>query len=143
MKRDTATSVDFRSMGGVEAAKLARAGEKMDIVALASKVMRDLEAEGHIVEGQHTGFRPVGDRARGPGRRAGGPPSTARQAVKQAMREARRLCYSTGPSGDHFKALCEKWGLANFVLARALKAPPGVPVATLVAKATPISAFSS
>ena len=50
------------------------------------------------------------------------------------MIEARRLCYSTGPSGDHLKALCEKWGLADSVLARALKAPPGVPVATLVAQ---------
>jgi len=30
--------------------------------------------------------------------------------------------------------LCEKWGLADSVLARALKAPPGVPVATLVAE---------
>jgi molybdate transport system substrate-binding protein len=50
------------------------------------------------------------------------------------MLEARRLCYSTGPSGDHFKALCEKWGLADSVLTGALRAPPGVPVATLVAQ---------
>ena len=49
------------------------------------------------------------------------------------MLDARRICYSTGPSGDHLKALCETWGLANSVLARALVAPPGVPVATLVA----------
>ena len=54
------------------------------------------------------------------------------QAVKQAMLDARRICYSTGPSGDHLKALCEKWGLST-VLARALVAPPGVPVASLVA----------
>jgi molybdate transport system substrate-binding protein len=49
------------------------------------------------------------------------------------MIEAKRVCYSTGPSGDHFKALCERWGLSDSVLARALKAPPGVPVAALVA----------
>ena len=49
------------------------------------------------------------------------------------MLNARRICYSTGPSGDHLKALCEKWGLADSVLARALVAPPGVPVASLVA----------
>jgi molybdate transport system substrate-binding protein len=46
------------------------------------------------------------------------------------MLDARRICYSTGPSGDHLKALCEKWGVP---LTRALVAPPGVPVATLVA----------
>ena len=48
------------------------------------------------------------------------------------MRE--EFCYSTGPSGDHLKALCEKWDFADSVLARALVAPPGVPVASLVAK---------
>ena len=46
------------------------------------------------------------------------------------MLDARKLCYSTGPSGDHLKALCEKWGVAP---ERVLIAPPGVPVATLVA----------
>ena len=128
----TGASVEFRSMGGVEAAKLVRAGEKTDIVALASKVMRDLEAEGRVARGS------VRDFARseiGLAVAAGAPrPAVENEkAVRQAMSEARRLCYSTGPSGDHFLALCGKWGLADSVGARALKAPPGVPVATLVA----------
>ena len=38
------TKVDIRSMGGVEAAKLVRAGEPTDVVVLASKVMKGLEA---------------------------------------------------------------------------------------------------
>jgi molybdate transport system substrate-binding protein len=125
-------NVDFRSMGGVEAAKLARAGDTADIVVLASKVMENLEAEGHIAKGS------IRDFARseiGLAVPAGSPrPNVeSEKAVKQAMSEARRLCYSTGPSGDHFKALCERWGLADSLLADALKAPPGVPVATLVA----------
>ena len=61
------------------------------------------------------------------------PSVESEQAVKQAMLNARRICYSTGPSGDHLKALCDKWGFANSVLAHALIAPPGVPVASLVA----------
>ena len=64
------------------------------------------------------------------GRAAALPSVVDEQAVKQAMLDARKICYSTGPSGDHLKALCEKWGVP---LARALVAPPGVPVATLVA----------
>ena len=56
------------------------------------------------------------------------------QAVRRAMIEARRICYSTGPSGDHLKTLCEKWGVTETVLQRALTAPPGVPVASLVAR---------
>ena len=126
------TRVEIRSMGGVEAARLVRAGEATDVVVLASKVMGALEAEGHLAKGA------VRDFARseiGIAVRAGSPwPTIANeQAVKQAMLAARRICYSTGPSGDHLKALCEKWGFVDSVLARALVAPPGVPVATLVA----------
>ncbi len=126
---ETGVRVEIRAVGGVEAAKLARAGEATDIVFLAQKVMRALEAEGHLAKGETRDF------ARseiGVAVRAGlALPSVAsEQAVKRAVLEARRICYSTGPSGDHLKALCEKWGLPP---ARALVAPPGVPVATLVA----------
>jgi molybdate transport system substrate-binding protein len=121
--------VEIRSMGGVEAAKLVRAGEATDVVILASKVMASLEAEGHLARGETKDF------ARseiGLAVRAGlAPPSVAdEQAVRRAMGNARKICYSTGPSGDHLKALCEKWAIP---LARTLVAPPGVPVATLVA----------
>jgi molybdate transport system substrate-binding protein len=126
-------NVDIRSMGGVEAAKLARAGEPTDVVVLASKVMESLEAEGHIAKGSIRGFArsEIGMAVPAGARRTR---VDSEQAVRQAMLEARRIGYSTGPSGDHFKALCEKWGVADSVLARALRAPPGVPVATLVAK---------
>lgn len=124
--------VEIRSMGGVEAAKLVRAGEATDVVVLAAKVMGDLEAEGHLAKDGTRAFArsEIGVAVRA---NASRPSIASEQAVKQAMRDARRLCYSTGPSGDHLKALCERWGLANSVLARALVAPPGVPVARLVA----------
>jgi molybdate transport system substrate-binding protein len=125
----TGMRVEIRSMGGVEAAKSVRAGEATDIVVLASKVMGALEAEGHIAKGDTRDF------ARseiGVAVRAGSAlPSLAdEQAVKQAMLDAQKICYSTGPSGDHLKALCEQWGVPP---ERVLIAPPGVPVATLVA----------
>ena len=127
------TKVDIRSMGGVEAAKLVRAGEPTDVVVLASKVMKELEAEGHVAKDSIRDFArseiaiafPAGSSR---------PSVECEQAVRQAIIDARRVCYSTGPSGDHLKALCEKWGAADSVLARALVAPPGVPVASLVAR---------
>lgn len=123
------TRVEIRSMGGVEAAKSLRAGETTDVVVLASKVMAILETEGHLVEG---GTRDFARSDIGVAVRAGSAlPSLAdEQAVKQVMQNARKLCYSTGPSGDHLKALCEQWGVAP---ERVLIAPPGVPVAALVA----------
>ena len=127
------TKVDIRSMGGVEAAKLVRAGEPTDVVVLASKVMKELEAEGHVAKDSIRDFArseiaiafPAGSSR---------PSVECEQAVRQTIIDARRVCYSTGPSGDHLKALCEKWGAADSVLARALVAPPGVPVASLVAR---------
>jgi molybdate transport system substrate-binding protein len=123
------TRVEIRSMGGVEVAKLVRAGEATDVVILASKVMASLEAEGHLAKG---GTKDFARSEIGLAVRAGlAPPSVAdEQAVRQAMGDARKICYSTGPSGDHLKALCEQWAIP---LARTLVAPPGVPVATLVA----------
>lgn len=125
--------VEFRSMGGVEAAKLVRTGEPADVVALASKVMRSLEAEGHIAKGSIIDFARSEIAIAVP---AGSPrPGVeSEQAVRRAIIEARRICYSTGPSGDHLKTLCEKWSVAETVLQRALTAPPGVPVASLVAR---------
>lgn len=127
------TEVEIRSMGGVEAAKLARAGEAADVVVLASKVMGALEAEGHIVKDSIRGFARSEIAVAVPAGNIRPNVETA-EAVRQAMIEARRLCYSTGPSGDRVKALCETWGLSDTVLKRALVAPPGVPVASLVAR---------
>ena len=56
------------------------------------------------------------------------------ESVRQAILDARRICYSTGPSGDHLLQLWERWGIAETVSQRALQAPPGVPVGTLVAE---------
>ena len=123
------TRVEIRSMGGVEAAKSVRAGEATDIVVLASKVMGVLETEGHLAKGDTRDFArsEIGIAVR----TGSALPSVANErAVRQAMLDARKLCYSTGPSGDHLKALCEKWGVPS---ERVLIAPPGVPVATLVA----------
>ncbi len=50
------------------------------------------------------------------------------------MLAARRIGYSTGPSGDHLMKLLQRWGIADAVAARMVKAPPGIPVGTLLAR---------
>ena len=132
-EQGTGTEVAIRPMGGVEAARLVRAGELTDIVVLASNVMEKLEAEGHIVPGTRIGFARSGIAM---AIRSGAPrPAIGDEdSVKQAILQARRICYSTGPSGDHLIGLWERWGIAETVSRRALQAPPGVPVGTLVAQ---------
>ena len=131
--RTTGDLVSFTSVGGVEAARRIRGGEPADVVVLASKVMEQLEAEGHLAPGTRTPFARSGIAM---AIRAGLPhPSVAdAAAVRQAILKADRLCYSTGPSGDHLQSLWERWGIADAVRPRALQAPPGVSVASVLAR---------
>jgi molybdate transport system substrate-binding protein len=124
--------VTITSMGGVDAAKRVREGEATDIVILASGPMAKLEAEGHLAAGSVRGFTRSGMAI---AVRAGAPrPDIGDEAaVRRAVLAAGKVCYSTGPSGDHLLQLCAKWGLPASS-DKLLKAPPGVPVGSLVAK---------
>ena len=126
----TGVRVDIRAMGGVDAAKLVRAGEATDVIILAGGVMAQLEAEGLIVVGSVRSFTRSGMAIAA---RAGGPriDISDEDAVRRAVVGARKVGYSTGPSGDHLLKLYERWGLSQDGL---LKAPPGVPVGSLVAQ---------
>jgi molybdate transport system substrate-binding protein len=128
----TGFKVAIRSMGGVDAAEKVRAGEATDIVILAAGPMKKLEAEGHLVAGSIRGFTRSGMAI---AVRAGAPrPDIGdEEAVRRAVMAAGRVCYSTGPSGDHLLQLCAKWGIAADD-ARLVKAPPGVPVGSFVAQ---------
>lgn len=124
--------VDIRSMGGVDAARLVRAGEATDVVVLASGVMSQLEAEGHVRAGSVRGVTRSGMAVVV---RTGlpHPDISSEDAVRAAVAEARKVGYSTGPSGDHLLKLCARWGIAAED-ERLVKAPPGVPVGQLVAQ---------
>jgi molybdate transport system substrate-binding protein len=128
---ESGVAVDVRSMGGVDAAKLVRAGEVVDMVVLASNVMAQLEAEGHVLAGSVRGFTRSGMAV---AIRAGSerPDIGSAEAVRRAVMAARSVGYSTGPSGDHLLKLCAQWGMPADA-ERLVKAPPGVPVGKLVA----------
>jgi molybdate transport system substrate-binding protein len=127
----TGVAVDIRSMGGVDAASLIRAGEAVDMVVLASNVMAQLEAEGHVRPGSVQGFTRSGMAI---AVRAGAeqPDIGSEDAVRRAVLAATRVGYSTGPSGDHLLKLCARWG-APAGAEQLVKAPPGVPVGKLIA----------
>ncbi len=124
-------SVAIRAMGGVDAARVVRDGEPTDIVILASDVMSKLQAEGFILAGSIVPFARSGMAI---AVRAGmpHPDITSAESVRRAILAAEKVGYSTGPSGDHLLRLCDKWGLSS--TGRMIKAPPGTPVASLVAQ---------
>jgi molybdate transport system substrate-binding protein len=132
-ERRTGCRVAIRSMGGVEAARLVRAGEPTDVIVLASNVMEQLEAEGHLVSRSRVGFARSGIAMAVPSG-ARRPSINDEESVKQAILDARTVCYSTGPSGDHLMRLWERWGIGEAVSQRTLQAPPGVPVGAVVAR---------
>ena len=129
----TGCRIVFESMGGVNAARRIRAGNPADVVVLASNVMEQLEAEGHIIAGTRADLARSGIAM---AVRAGAPrPSLDNEeAVRKATLDARRICYSTGPSGNHLKQLWQRWGILDVLSERIVQAPPGVPVATVLAK---------
>jgi molybdate transport system substrate-binding protein len=129
----TGGRVTIKSTGGVDAARTVRAGEPIDVIVLASNVMEQLEAEGYVGSGSRVDFSRSGI-AMAVRADAQWPSISNEESVKQALLKACKVCYSTGPSGDHLTQLWERWGILGTISERAIQAPPGVPVATLVAR---------
>jgi len=132
-QQKTGRSVAIESVGGVDAAKRIRAGEKFDIVVLADDAMKKLEADGFLKSGSRAGFAEssIAVAVRSGTTR---PDLTNEAAAKAAVLAARTVGYSTGPSGTHVLKLLEKWGIDAKDAKRVVQAPPGVPVGTLMAR---------
>lgn len=124
-------TVDFESVGGVDAARRVAAGEACDLVVLASGAIARLAEAGAVVAGVCV------DLVRSPMAVAvhegeARPDLASELTLRRAVEAARAVGYSTGPSGDHLLALLARWGLRESLGERLVQAPPGVPVATLV-----------
>ena len=128
-----AQEISIESVGGVDAAKRVQAGEAFDIVALASNAIDQLIAAGKVVAGSRVDIVNSGVAV---AVQTGSPhlDISSESAVKQAVLSAPTVGYSTGPSGVHLAKLIERWGIAAQIKGRIVTAPPGVPVASLVAK---------
>jgi molybdate transport system substrate-binding protein len=130
---DTSHEVVLESVGGVDAARRVRAGEAFDVAVLAAAVIDQLIGEGRIVAGSRVDLVRSGVSA---AVRAGAshPDIGTEDALRRAVLAASTIGYSTGPSGVHLARLFERWGIADAVKSRIVEAPPGMPVATLVAE---------
>ncbi len=132
-REKTGRTVTFESVGGVDAARRVRDGEGFDVVALASDALEKLEADGHLVAGSRVGFALS---ALAVATKADAGPLTFgdEAAVREAVRRAATVGYSTGPSGTYLMSLLKRWGLDAEVGPRLRQAPAGVPVGTMVAR---------
>jgi molybdate transport system substrate-binding protein len=123
--------VAIESVGGVDAARRVAAGEPFDVVVLASDALVKLIDSGHVLGRVDLARSEVAVAVR-----AGSPHPdiSSEEALRRAVRAARRIGYSTGPSGTALLKLFERWGIAAEVKERLVQAQPGVPVGGMVAQ---------
>jgi molybdate transport system substrate-binding protein len=136
-KKSANVDIVIESVGGVDAAKRvansSQEGEAFDVVILASDAIDKLIASGHIdptskVDLVNSGVAVAVQAG------AVTPDISSEAAVKAAVLAAKTISYSTGPSGVALAQLFECWGIDSQIANRIVKAPPGVPVGSLVAK---------
>jgi molybdate transport system substrate-binding protein len=132
-ERRTGVPVAIESVGGVDAAKRVQNGEAFDLVVLASDAIDKLIAAERVVAESKVDVARSGVAI---AVRAGAPHPAidSEDALREAVRAARTVGYSTGPSGVQLAKLFERWGIASEIKERIVQATPGVPVGSLVAK---------
>lgn len=130
---ESGVPVAIESVGGVDAARRVQEGEAFDVVILSAEAIDKLIAAGRVLPGSRVDLVRSGVAV---AVRAGAPHPdlSSEAAVKAAVRAARTVGYSTGPSGVALAKLFERWGLADELKDRTVVAPPGVPVGALVAR---------
>lgn len=132
--------VEIESVGGVDAAKRVAAGEELDLVFLADGALATLADDGHVIAGSVTPLVlsqvavgvPSGTDA--PAAATSDAAFPDARGVREAIRTATKIGYSTGPSGTALVSLIEEWGLTAEVGDRLVQARPGIPVARLLAE---------
>jgi molybdate transport system substrate-binding protein len=130
---DEASVPYIESVGGVEAARRVAEGEPFDFVVLADDALTRLGTQGHVDLGTRVEVARSGVAIAVPAG-AAHPGLHDEDAVRRAVQEARRIGYSTGPSGAHLAKLLDRWGMTQTLAPRLVQAPPGVPVASLLAR---------
>ena len=121
------------SVGSVDAARRVQAGEAFDGVVLAANAIDALIDACRVRPGSRVDLVRSGVSV---AVRSGAalPDIGSEDALRAAVLAAPSLGYSTGPSGVAWVKLVERWGIAAQLGDRHRQAPPGVPVARLVAE---------
>jgi len=120
--------------GGTEAnTKRISGGEVVDLVIVAAPNIEKLIAEGKLVTGSRADVTKSGI---GVAVRAGlpKPDISSGEAVKNAVLAARRVAYSSGPSGFYLVDLFRTMGIAGQIKDKVKQPPSGAQVSDLLAR---------
>ena len=125
-------TVTTESVGGVDATKRVQAGEALDLVFLAADAIDKLIEAQRVIAGSRVDIAKSGI-AVAVRKSQPHPRIDTEDALKQSVRAAKTIGYSTGPSGVALQKLFERWGIADEIKSRVVQAKPGVPVGSMVA----------
>ena len=132
-ERESGQSIVSEAAGGVDVAKRVQAGESVDVVVLAANAIDKLISDHKVLAGSRVDLVRSGI-AVAIKQDSEVPDIQSEDAVKNAVKLARTLSYSTGPSGVYLEKMFERWGILEAIRHRIVVPPPGVPVASLVAR---------
>ncbi|MER5492346.1 substrate-binding domain-containing protein [Streptomyces sp. NPDC002490] len=132
--------VRFEAAGGVQTARRVREGAGADLLVLAAGALAALEEEGHVLPGT---ARPLWLSEVVAAVPQGVPlPALETEAdLRNTLLSARRIAYSTGPSGTALVDLVARTGLIDTLRDRLVQAAPGVPAGSLLASGEADLAF--
>ncbi|WP_215911621.1 substrate-binding domain-containing protein [Streptomyces coffeae] len=132
--------VRFEAAGGVETERRVREGTVADLLVLADGAMAALEKDGHLLTGtvrplwisQVVAAVPEGTSV---------PALGSESDLRAAILSARKIAYSTGPSGTALVDLIHRLDLTDTLGDRLVQAAPGVPVGSLLSSGQADLAF--
>lgn len=117
-------------VGGVDLLKRIKAGETCDLVIASQSALAELKSLGKVGVVVDLASSGVAVAVR---KGAPRPEIGSAEAVKRALRAAKSIAYSSGPSGVYLSGLFERWGIAGELKGRITQTRPGTAVGPLVA----------
>lgn len=129
---ETGHHVKLESIGGVDAEKRVEKGDSFDVVILASGAIDRLIASGNVLKDSKRGIAQSGIAIAVP-EHASKPDISSEAAVRQAVLDASRISYSTGPSGVYLQGLFQTWQIDTQLAEKTVVPKPGTAVGSLIA----------
>jgi molybdate transport system substrate-binding protein len=129
-EKKTGLKVQTEWLGMVDIVKRVKAGEVADLLIASQKVMGEMKSLGKVSEVVDLAKSGVAVAVKKGAKR---PDIGSAEAVKRALRAAKSIGYSSGPSGVYLAELFQKWGIAEELKPKSTQTPPGTAVGPLVA----------
>lgn len=130
-EKKSGLKVDTEWLGMVDIVKRIKAGESADMVIASQKALAELKSLGKVAAVVDLAKSGVAVAVKKGAKR---PDIGSGEAVKRALRGARSIAYSSGPSGVYLVELFQKWGIAGELKPKSTQTPPGTAVGPLVAR---------